>query len=72
MGNTCECGKCLATVDCGEGTTVLALALEIAMACDSAAQDRYLAIYGVAWTSNPSVTLNGKSIAATTRMGTVR
>jgi len=65
------CG-CLGIVcDCEDGFTALAMALDIAMACDEAAQVRYLAIHGRAWECNPAVVFSGRTVAASTVAKTI-
>ncbi len=71
MGNTefngsCECGTCLTVVECEGGVTALALALDIAMACDDAAQARYATIYGVAWSPRIGTALRASVLPSTT------
>lgn len=60
------CG-CLGMVcDCPEANgapSMLAVALDIAMACDDAAQARYLAIWGVAYT--PICNFDGERVGVT-------
>ncbi len=53
-----------------DGVTAMAVALEVAMACDEAAQARYLAIYGEPFFADDSATLSGKSAAPTTTQAT--
>jgi hypothetical protein len=55
-----------------DGVTVLAMQLEACMLMDTAAQERYLAIYGEAWVSLYDIQCEAKrSVAVSTTCNTV-